>query len=356
MQKTKTIYMPATLDLQSSLVFSSEMAKIEDSESYVFDFQRTQFSEPFAMLLVSSELRRLVHNHPEATVSCSNFEQMTYPAHMGFFKAFGLDHGKEPGEAKGGVKYIPLRIFDCSTLEREAAEKGIEVGAQIEENSGQMAALLCGQTEGAVYETLTYSMREIMRNVIEHSKSVRFGICAQYWPSKNRVEVALLDRGVGLRQSLSANPHIDASTDKNAIKFALMPAISGKAFKGSRIKQKGHWANSGFGLYMTSRICRNGGNFFVASGTAGLLLTSGKEGKKWFDCDSMGTAIRMVIKTDQLSTLKESLAKYRQEGYEFQKRYQEIVSIDPSSASLMLSDDFDESTWHKIKINLGLAR
>lgn len=355
MERIKTITMPSSLELRTALKFSCEMADIEEAGHYIFDFKHTRNTEPFAMLLVSSEIRRLVDNHPNAEISCSNYEHMSYAAHMGFFQAFGLDHGKAPGEAKGGARYIPLRIFDCQALEREAARKGIEVGEEIEENSNQMAKLLCGKSDGPIHETLTYSIRELMRNVIEHSEARRFGICAQYWPSKNKVEVALLDRGIGLRESLSVNPHVDTSTDKEAIKFALMPAISGKAFKGARVRQRGHWANSGFGLYMTNRICRNGGNFFIASGRSGILLTSGREGKQWFDSNLLGTAIRMVVRTDQLSGLRESLAKYRAEGYEFQKQYQEIVNIDPSSASLMLAEDFDESVWQRIKMKLGIS-
>jgi hypothetical protein len=356
MKRSITISMPSSLELQTSLAFSATVAGIEDAEEYVFDFKSTQNTEPFAMLLVSSEIRRLIRNKPHVRVTCANFKHMNYAAHMGFFQAFGLDHGKAPGEAKGSSSYIPMRIFDSAALEKEAAAKGIEVGEEIEANSAQMASLLCGEHEGVMHETLTYSMREIMRNVIEHSESPRFGICAQYWPSKNKVEVAILDRGIGLRQSLSHNPHIDASSDKNAINYALMPAVSGKAFMGAKIRKKGHWVNSGFGLYMTNRICRNGGNFFIASGKAGLLLTSGKGGKKWHECDLLGTAVRMVVKTDQLSGLREALAKYKEEGYEFQKKYQEIVSIDPSSASLMLSEDFDTSTWQKIKERIGIKK
>ncbi|MBB6591197.1 hypothetical protein ACYT85_15230 [Ralstonia solanacearum] len=354
MKITKTIVMPSSLELQTALTFSSNIATLEEADEYIFDFKNTRNTEPFGMLLVASQIRRLIRLRPKASVRCSNFKHMTYAAHMGFFQSFGLDHGKAPGEATGSSRYIPIRIFDCPSLEREAAQKGIEVGEEIEETSGQMASILCGESSGPIHETLTYSMREVMRNVIEHSESQRFGICAQYWPSKNRVEVALLDQGIGLRQSLSANPHIDTSNDRNAINYALMPAISGKAFKGARSKKKGPWANSGFGLYMTNRICRNGGNFFIATGNSGLLLTSGKEGKKWYDCNLIGTAIRMTVKTDQLPSLKESLSKYKKEGYEFQKRYREIVSIDPSAASLMLSEDFDVSTWQKIKARIGL--
>lgn len=186
-----------------------------------------------------------------------------------------------------------------------------------------------------------------MRNVVEHSNANQFGICAQYWPSKYKAEVAILDRGIGIRTSLSNNPHLETSDDKKSLNYALMPAVSGKAFKGSRVKQKGHWANSGFGLYMTNRICRNGGTFFICSGDTGMLLTKQSEAKRYFSCDFNGTAVRMVLKTDQLAALKDTLDIYRHEGYEIQKRYREIVNIDPSSASLMLSTDFDLSIWDK---------
>jgi hypothetical protein len=102
---------------------------------------------------------------------------------------------------------------------------------------------------------------------------------------------------------------------------------------------------------MTSRICRNGGNFFVASGDAGMLLTA-KGGKRYFECAFSGTAVRMVIDTSQIESLSKSLSHYRQEGFEIQKTYKEIVNIDPSSASLMLTKDFDLSVWQKILLTL----
>lgn len=343
-----TIPVPASLDLPSALDFSVALSKIERADEYVFDFSRTRTVEPFPMLLVSSEIQRLVSRFEDTNTECTNYKHMTYAGHMGFFQAFGLEFGKAPGEANGSKRYIPLKIFHCDELIKSAALKGIEVGDAVEGESQHMAAMLCGADSGAVFDTLTYSVRELMRNVVEHSEAKQFGICAQYWPTKGKVEVAILDRGIGLRESLKNNPHLDASDDKRAINYALMPAVSGKAFKGARQKQKGPWANSGFGLYMTSRICRNGGTFFVASGDTGMLLTKKTEAKRYFDCVFQGTAIRMVVRTDQLSELREALEIYRNEGYEIQRRYKEIVSIDPSSASLMLSEDFDLGVWERL--------
>lgn len=62
----------------------------------------------------------------------------------------------------------------------------------------------------------------------------------------------------------------------------------------------------------------------------------------------------MVIDTTNLSGLRESLRRYREEGYAFQKKYREIVDIDPSSASLMLSEDFDVSVVDRILGRLKL--
>lgn len=345
---------PAQFNMPSAIAFARQIQSAPDAEEYLIDFSDVRLVEPFAMLLVSSELRKLARRLHQPEIDCANFQHMSYAAHMGFFQSFDLEYGKTPGEAKGSGSYIPITVFETRKVEREAFAAGVEVGDQIESTSRRMSEVLCGEDAGALFDTLTYSIREIIRNVVEHSDSERFGICAQYWPSRERVEVAILDRGMGLRRSLSANPHIDVSDDKKAINFALMPAVSGKAYKGSRKKQRGNWGNSGFGLYMTNRICRNGGNFFIASGNTAMLLNRG-QGKRYFTCSLDGTAVRMVINTSELKGLRESLDRYREEGYEFQKKYAEIVNIDPSSASLMLSDDFEVSTVDRIlkKLKLG---
>lgn len=345
-----SVNVPKALDLHESLAFSISLFQIASGSDVIeLDFEHTTRVEPLGMLLVSSEIARLRKRFPGIEIRYKNASNMVHASEMGFFYALGVDHGIPV--VKPHSEAIPIQIFDCELIVKNAAKKGVEPGDEVEEQSRQMAAILCQEDHGDVYDTLSYSIREIMRNVIEHSQSTRFGICAQHWRAQNKVEVAILDRGIGLKKSLSINPHVDASNDQRAINYALMPAVSGKAFKGTRIKQSGPWANSGFGLYMTNRICRNGGNFFIATGDVGMLLTKG-EGKKYFKCHLDGTVVRLVIKTDQLDSLKNSLAKFRQEGFEIQKRYREIVQIDPSSASLMLSDDFDLSTWDRLLLKL----
>jgi hypothetical protein len=347
------IQVPESLTLWTVYPFCAALQKQRPADEVIFDFRKTKTVEPFGMLVIASEIERCVASHPSTKFMCRNHEEMTYAAHMGFFQAFGADFGRLPGAASGGRSYIPLTYFEISALQRRAAAAGHDVGDEVEAQSKRLAETLCTCDDGDVFDTLAYSIREIMRNVAEHAQTEDLSICAQYWPTKGRAEVAILDRGIGLRKSLSNNPLIDTSTNKQAINFALMPAVSGKVFRGSRSsRDRGPWANSGFGLYMTSRICRNGGNFFIASGDTGMLLTTGKGGKRYVDTCLSGTAVRLSIQTKNLASLRDTLAKYRDEGFEIQKKYEEIVSIDPSSASLMLSQDFDMNLWDKLLLKL----
>ena len=348
-----TIRVPDSLTPFTVYAFCKHLQNLVPSDEVVFDFALTATVEPFGMLVVASEIERCVAAHPETKFRCKNFDKMTYAGHMGFFKAFGLEFGRRPGEALGGRNYIPLTYFDTKVLQHAAASSGVDVGDEVELQSKRLTETLLGTDSGEVFDTLAYSIREILRNVVEHAHAERFGICAQYWPTKGRAEVAIVDRGIGIRESIKRNPHIDATTDRSAINFALMPAVSGKAFKGARqMEKRGPWTNSGFGLYLTSRICRNGGTFFISSGDTGFLLTSGKDGKRKFDTSLSGTAVRLNIHTKNLSSLKDTLGKYREDGFKIQQKYKEIVNIDPSSASLMLSQDFDLSLWDRLLNNL----
>lgn len=339
---------PKSLSLRDALDFCNTLSELNETESYVIDFGKTRAVEPCGMLMVSIELGELVGRLGESSISLQKFRHMGYAAHMGFFKAFGFDFGKSPGEAPGGKNYIPLTILSTGAIKREALESYREVGDVVEHRAKRLSGMLIGSDEGESFETLAYSIREIIRNVVEHADAEQFGLCGQYWPTKKKAEIAIVDRGRGLRASLESNPHISPDSNKAALNYALMPAVSGVAFKGARQPNRNSpWVNSGFGLYMTNRICRNGGNFFICSGDAGMMLTTAGQGKRYFKTSHLGTAVRMTINTDRRETLSESLQKYRAEGYELQSKYREAVEINPSAASLMLSQDFDVTLWDK---------
>jgi len=148
------INVPRRLTLESSVSFARELAALPDADEYIFNFGAVGRIEPFALLFLSSELQRCRSKRPSSSFAAVNFESCGYAAHMGFFKAFGLDHGKFPGEAKGSSTYIPITIFDTQNLQRQAAENFEPVGAFIEGKAQEMASIRTRQESGDLFDTL----------------------------------------------------------------------------------------------------------------------------------------------------------------------------------------------------------
>lgn len=332
-----TIPLPESLNLENTIIFSNHIHDLPEADEYVFDFKNLSWIEPFSLLLLSSEIQRCRSWRNTKKFSAINHKEQTYAAHMGFFQSFGCDFGKKPGEAGGNSRYIPITIYDSNDLQKAAYDSSEAVGQFIENLAAKTSNLLLRNNSGELFDTLTYSIREIIRNVIEHSQSARFGFCAQYWPKKNSVELALLDRGIGIKKGLSSNPHLKIKNDHEALNLALMPGISGKAYKGSKQNKNDNWANSGYGLYMTSRLCREGGSFYIASGNTSLLLS--EEGKSYIDTPFQGTALRLILDTNRIESLNKMLEKYRKEAEKLKSSFSS-ENLTASVASRMLTRDF----------------
>lgn len=324
MKKT-TITIPSHLIFQTSIDFIIEINKLDTNDLFEFDFQHFKYIDPFSLLYVSSEIQRFTDKHSLSEFQATNYKHCTYPAHMGFFQSFGVEFGKNPGEAIGSSTYIPISIHDTKEILRSANESMMHPAEFMELKSHEIAKILLRSLESKEIDVLTYCIREIFRNVIEHSKSEQFGFCAQYRPTIGIVSFSIVDRGIGLHNSLNDNPTLEISSDLSAIYHALNPGVSGKVYKGQKNKPKGEWANSGYGLYMTSQICKKGGGFFIASGNTGLYMSENKV--KILETPFKGTALNLAIQTSRISSLKKMLAEIDQKN--------EFISP-PSQSSLGL--------------------
>lgn len=341
MQKSLKVLVPARLDIENAITFIHQIYELPPSPEYIFDFINLSWVEPFALLYVSYHLANFIGDKPSISLKVDHFDIKNahlYAAHMGFFKSFGLDFGNSAGQAKGSAHYIPITIFNVEQIRSESQDEGVHVGDVLESRARDLAIMLTRRSDGDLVDTLEFSLREMFRNVVEHSGAKRIGICGQYWPSKHMVELAILDNGIGIKESLKNNPYLIIETDKDALNCALLPGVSGKAYKGARINRgDGHWNNSGFGLFMTSELCRNGGSFFICSKTSGIMLKARNKRNVVTQLD--GTALRLIIDTSSLRQISESLAEFRDKGYRIAKELNGAV-INPSAASLMLSRDF----------------
>jgi hypothetical protein len=308
MSSIQTIAIPRILDLQASLAFATEVAALPpDLMVLGVDFGawgRVPSYElplrPFGMLIVSQAICQYKARNPEAVIASTHLpgnEIESYAAHMGFFEACGIQMQKPFGEAKGSPTYLPITKIE---------NPGYLHGSEIEQRSLELARKLTQRQSDVLVKTLQYSFTEIIRNVAEHAQSPDYWMCAQYWPSRDEAEIALIDSGRGLRASLRNNPLIREQVvdDRSAVKFALMPGISGAMWQGKPQRDDDIWQNSGFGLYMNYRICAEGGNFFIASGDTGLFCEKDSE-HQYTSYHLPGVALRLRMRTETLENYEQ---------------------------------------------------
>ncbi|MFO0861035.1 MAG: hypothetical protein U0570_10790 [Phycisphaerales bacterium] len=294
---------PAKLTLERTLCFAAALSELPAARNYLFDATELAFASPFGMLLAATALRRFSEaaKARNATTVCipSRAEGLDYLSHMGFWKSFGAQLGKKPGDARGGEGYIPIRQLKTGEL-----RGGTPIYGHAEPESAADAAerhahdatdVLLQGAKGALRTTVGYAIRELFRNVFDHSRSPMLWYCGQYWPSQDRVEIAILDEGRGILASLRDNPNIAVSSEGDAIKLATQQGVSGV-----QAATNPNCPNSGDGLFVLRRVADHAGNFFILSNSEGVYF----EGFKTADYSTVfaGTAIRIELRPSLLKS------------------------------------------------------
>jgi hypothetical protein len=300
------------LDLEGAVSAARELWSLPLDGDYVIDFGSLKWLEPFGMLYFARQLRTFADQRKPSRCRAIHHEGHGYAAHMGFFQSFNLNFGNDVGVAAGNDAYLPITELNIRQLHVEAGQSQLLVQEIIEQHSARLAGVLAHGQSGVLNQTLRYCLREILRNVIEHSNADSIWYAAQFWPTKQLIELTILDQGLGVRNTLSRNPHLTINGDEDAIRLSLKPGVSGRAYEGRPKLRDDDWANSGYGLFMTSQICSRGGSFALCSGSRGIILSG--EGEKTLDVGFVGTAIRMCIYVPEVQGLNKALAELSARG------------------------------------------
>lgn len=326
------------MDISTILQMARQIDYYSDRDHIRIAFEDGSFFSPFSMLFIAAKLRATRRRNPEINIDLRHHHLQTYAAHMGFFKMFGVDYGRDIGEAWGSENYLPITCLDRSSFYRDAGDRYAELGDLIQREAEKIAGVVTrGRVAGhPMFDALAYSVRELIRNVFEHSECEQVYYCAQFWPVSNRVEFAIADFGIGIRRGLGTNPNFRFGTDKEAIEYSLMPSVSGK----THIPQdRGTWTNSGYGLYMTNRMARNaGGNFVIASGSTAIHLS--RATKNNHQTSFPGTALRFNMNLSLIDDAKAKLDQFRKEGFEIAKSIRGTGNRPPSAMSVLLRRDY----------------
>ncbi len=134
-----------------------------------------------------------------------------------------------------------------------------------------------------------YVLSEVIGNVFHHAESsVNAIVCAQHYPRKERIELAIVDCGKGFRATLEENPQWAGTihTAQEAVKRALQCKVTGKPGN-----------HTGEGLFFTRElIAENGGTLYVHSND-GWIRCRGRYEQGYTGLEWPGAIVAVSVKT-----------------------------------------------------------
>lgn len=201
--------------------------------------------------------------------------------------------------ADNTVAYLSrMNVLDALGLERrERGDRRVGSGRLIEVTpllaaDGRFTDAVCDlvlhhfDDPSAFVPALEWAVNEVVDNVHNHASSASPGFaCAQYYPRRHRIEIAVVDCGRGLRDTLSEGH--DVPDDETAIRLALARGVT-----------RSLTAGMGNGLAGTHAIVSaNGGSLTLWTGTRRYRLH--RDGEQPFHVIPawQGTGIRLSLDT-----------------------------------------------------------
>lgn len=282
--------------------FCNRLPQTEPCDRIEFSFRDVDFVTPGWMVIVARALKDFRDCRPgtRCRVTHAVSEAMFYAGHSGFFDALGLSWSKPMGEATKSSTFIPITLRNVIDLfENQPFTRS--AGDIIQEDAERLASVLTQESAGILFDTLSYAIREMLRNVVEHSKSKAFHFAAQCWPRLGKAEFAIADSGIGIAAGLTANRQHSVDSDASALSLAIKAGVSGAIIPKH---SDDHWSNSGYGLYMASGLADGADGFLLASGSAALI--GGPGNQKIVDSAINGTCVVLRLCTGK-SPLEERL-------------------------------------------------
>ena len=343
-----TLTFPETVSLPQLVEWNKLLWRPANELEIRVNFCNTRFFTPFAMMFIISQIENYKTRYKAAIIVLENYTYLTWPTKMGFFNA--LNSSVQGGRRLGGHEsamnlhtddFIPITTLLTKDFKEEYGRGLIEINEAVDRRAGLLTRTLTHLGSGYVFDTVQYSLREVMRNVFEHSGSEVLRYCAQYWAKTSTVELIISDCGMGVHNSLIGNKSFATLKERDALHYACLPGVSGNQKAMRERASANPWRNSGYGLYMTSRLCRNDGNFLIISSNHALVLKLDDK-KDFHVTNTRGTLIRLHLKLKRDQNLRANLAKYTEEGKGISEDIAGAQVLEASAASQMLRRDFQD--------------
>ncbi len=264
-----------------SIAFSKDMVKLynlamqTDEEGIQFDLSRSESVTPFGIIMLTATIseslrrgKRCSYIRPRKKTLQNLFSE------IGFNKLFRLEDITNLPDLHSGKVQV---------------KKIIGIDPLIIETLMQVISYHVNLSKG-VRGSLHMSLNEIMTNVISHSGTQQYYVCAWSYPIKKELRICIADLGMGILQSLrSASMYAMLTDARHAISLATQFGVS------SQDRQ-------GFGLsHIKEFIDVNNGRLYIISdnGKVSWKFDKSKTIKHRMPLPFGGTIIKLIINTDE---------------------------------------------------------
>lgn len=292
---------PTLIDKGLPLFFKGWDWVNDPGDEVVIDFSRVTFTAPWAISLFATYavwLREVRGKKVEVWIDETS-EAGRFLARLGLRSLLGQEESTTRAVLPG--RFAPLTRVATSDAIPAYADSVMRVLAIEDE---EMA--------GAVQ----YSIVELLRNVVQHSRSRIGGIAfATYLPTAGMAEFVVADVGCGIRASLRER-YPELTNDFAALRWAVLPHVSGTFAPGAYQSMAN---NAGLGLFFIREIVSRGcGSFFLGSGEMladywGNL--NGSPGKQYIESRTggwRGTFALVQLRRDRIGEFGELLQRCRE--------------------------------------------
>jgi hypothetical protein len=225
------------------------------------DISRVKFLTPAAIVAVVARCHRWRREGKRlrlcGTEKCEN---LSYLQRIDFLSHLGIEIPESFTRRPTGNRFVPVRSLNFASGNVDALASEIT-----------RCVLPDCLSDDDVFQALQYAAGELLSNAKYHSGGRAFA-CAQFFPARNLVRIAVADDGQGIRESFTATSREpEASTPDDAIRLALQPGVSSALLRPNPNPYGGQ-NHRGVGLSVTRILAKE------AKGRLTIATESG-----WFD-------------------------------------------------------------------------
>lgn len=280
---------------------------VETSEflsKFIFDFNNLKWIDPSGAVLLLETIENL--REKDIFVDFIPLEDtsksaISYGINIGIFQKLGLSEAVSKEE--GDTYLAPKKInrFDVQTFLEEKKENFEYYFEYISEKiSKKVLRYEKLNYDDRLSELFSYVIRELIRNIFDHSESEYFYYGSQFIPSTSIVELVIADRGLGLKHTVPFDVEerwLNKDTTEHAIIKAFTPGITAAS---NHAYASEDYLNSGYGLAMVKRLVL-AADGILSLATSDRTITFSEDNQKFKNCEIQGTIIRIRVDLEKLS-------------------------------------------------------